>query len=65
MEKQLNDLLWYAIKNLEQMRYEMKSRGDFRKVNSLYKSLYEKETKIYNSEKTLEVTHNAILEKEN
>lgn len=55
MEKQLNDLLWYAIKNLEQMRYEMKSRGDFRKVNSLYKSLYEQATKIYNYEKALEV----------
>ena len=49
MEKQLIDLLWMAIKQLEQMRFEMKARSDFRKVNSLYKQLYEQTSKIYNT----------------
>ena len=55
MEKEIIDLLWMAVKQLEQMRFEMKSRSDFRKVNSLYKQLYEQISRIYNSEKALEV----------
>lgn len=48
--KELIDLLWMVIKNLEQMRFEMKSRSDARKINNLYKQLKEQLSKITNSE---------------
>ena len=59
METKAMDLLWMVVKNLEQMRFEMKSRGDARKINGLYKQLMEQISRITNSEKCF-VIHNII-----
>lgn len=50
MEKELINLLWYAVKHLERMRFEMKNRGDARKVNYLYKQLETGLLKLTSSE---------------